>query len=134
MSLQSKALEKIKPKGHLCLVSYELSISKMILEKVQNDFTGIESLEHLKKNKHIIKYIMKLIDVALNDRKIFTDRSVIKQLDKSRICVNVCKLLLNLKPQDEESILSDIEFIVDEIMKKKGFLKKVLRFVSRLLK
>ena len=130
----SKALDKIKPKGQLCLVSYELSISKLILDKVKNDFHGIDSLEHLKKNKHIIKYIMKLIDVALDDKSLFSDRSVVKQLDKNQICVNVCKLLLNLKAEDEENIISDIEFIVDEIMKKKGFLVKLYKFVLKLLR
>lgn len=132
MEKLEKKLNKVKPKGQLANVSYQLLISKLVCDKVRNDFVGIDTLESLKKNKHIIKYVIKLIDIVIEDKSIFPERKVVKEINKSQICVNVCKVLLNLD-SDEDSVIEDIEFIVSELYKNRGFFLSIIRQLSKYL-
>lgn len=135
MEKLEKKLNKVKPKGTLANISYQLLISKLVCDKIKNDFVGIDSLEKLKKNKHIIKYIIKIIDLVLEDKSVFPDRKIVKEINKSDICVNVCKILLNLEGSEkEEQAIDDIEFIVGELYKHRGFFLKMLNGLLKSLR
>lgn len=133
MDKLDKRIEKIKVASSINSISYQVQISKLACDYIKKKFPEFDNLEILKKNKQIIKYIMKIIDTIMADKKLFRDRAVIKTLDKSEICINICKILLNLSNEEVELVLYDIRFIVEEFYKHQSFFLKLYRRLRDLL-
>jgi hypothetical protein len=132
MERLDKKIDKLKVASSLNEVSYELQISKLACDYVRKKFPEFQSLEVLKSNKQIIKYIMKIIDTIMQDKRLFTDRKVIKKIDKTNVCLHICKVLLNLSEQETENVVSDIKFIVEEFYKRRNFFLQIVKYVKDL--
>lgn len=133
MEKLDKKIEKIKVASSINEVSYQVQISKLACEYVKKKFPEFDSLQVLKSNKQIIKYIMKIIDTIMKDKSLFTDRKVIKKIDKTEVCLNICKMLLNLSEQETLNVVADIKFIVEEFYKKRNFFLRLVKYVRNLL-
>lgn len=120
MEKLEKKIEKIKVASSINEVFYQVQISQLACEYAKKKFPNFD-LELFKSDKQIIKTIMKIIDTIMKDKKLFSDRQVVKKLDKSEICIGVCKVLLNVNESEAKSVLSDIKFIVQECYKKEVF-------------
>jgi hypothetical protein len=132
MEKLDKKIDKIKIASSLNEISYAVLASKLAVTYIKKKFPHFENLESLKKNKQIIKGIMKIIDTILKDKAVFTDREAVKKLDKVQICINICKIILVLTPEEEEIALEDIKFIVEEFYKKKSFFLSLFKRLRRL--
>ena len=116
-----KKIDKIKIASSLNEISYAVMVAQLAVQYIKKKFPYFDNLEALKKNKQIIKGIMKIIDVILKDKKVFPDRVAVKKLDKVQICVNICKVILALTAEEEERVLEDIKFIIEEFYKARPF-------------
>jgi hypothetical protein len=133
MEKLDKKISKIKVASSINEVSYSVQISKMACDYIKKEFPEFDNLELLKSNKQIIKYIMKIIDTIMKDKKLFVDRGVIKKIDKSEICIQVCKIILNIQPHEEALIIADIKFIEEEFYKTKPSFLRLVSAVRRYL-
>lgn len=132
MEKLDKKIDKIKIASSLNEISYSVMASKLAVSYITKKFPYFDNLESLKKNKQIIKGIMKIIDTILKDKKLFPDRVAVKKLDKVQICVNICKIILVLTADEEERVLEDIMFIIEEFYKQKPFFLSLLKGAKRL--
>lgn len=132
MEKLEEKIDKIKIASSINHISYQVQISKLACDFIKKKFTEFDNLAVLKSNKQIIKYIMKIIDTIMKDKKLFIDRKVIRELDKSEICIGICKILLNLSEAESQSILSDIKFIVEEFYKEQSFFLKLYKKLKNL--
>ena len=121
MEKLDKKIEKIKVASSLNEISYQVQISKLAVDYVKKKFPEFDNLSALKNNKQIIKYIMKIINTIMKDKKIFLDRETIRKLDKNEICIGICKILLNLNESETQMVIGDIKFIVEEYYKRQSF-------------
>lgn len=128
-----KKIDKIKIASSLNEMSYAVLCSKLAVEYIKRKFPYFDNLETLKKNKQIIKGVMKIIDTILKDKKTFPDRAAVKKLDKVQICVNICKIILVLNEEEEQRVLEDIQFIIEEFYKTKPFFLSLLKGLRKLV-
>lgn len=133
MEKLDKQIQKIKVASSLNEVSYQVQISKLACDYVKKKFPEFNDLSALKTNKQIIKYIMKIINTIMKDKKIFADRQTIKKLDKSEICIGICKILLNLNESEIQMVMGDIKFIVEEYYKRQSFFLKLYKRLKSLV-
>jgi len=131
MEKLDKKIEKIKVASSLNEISYQVQISKLAVDYVKKKFPEFDNLSALKNNKQIIKYIMKIINTIMKDKKIFLDRETIRKLDKSEICIGICKILLNLNESETQMVIGDIKFIVEEYYKRQNFFLKQYKRLKR---
>jgi len=127
MEKLDKKINKIQTGGSLNMIAYQVQISKLACDYVKKKFPEFDNLYVLKRNKQIIKYIMKVIDTIMKDKTLFVDRESVKKLNKTELCIGICKTLLNLTNEEALVVSSDIEFIVEEFYKRKSFFLKLYR-------
>jgi hypothetical protein len=132
MEKLEKKIEKIKVASSINKITYQVQISKIACESIKKKFPEFDNLSLLKSNKQIIKNIMKIIDIIMKDKKLFIDRKAIKELDKSEICIGVCKIMLNLNESEAQAVLSDIKFIIEEFYKQQSFFLKSYKKLKNL--
>lgn len=116
-------LDHVPFKHSLSNLHLETQVKKQIVEKIQ----VIPTVESLKHNIELTKYICNMIEEGLNKQKG-------KKIDKKALAFDVLSVLFELTEEDKKMYDGQIEFLhINKMIKCVKTIKKVSSFVASLV-